>query len=83
MSDKERKPLHVFAGFLCAARNQRGMTQQEVADHIHRTRRWYQRIEAGTSKPNWQDTLLLVALFELDVGAFVEEMGFSVPVSST
>ncbi|WP_295579785.1 helix-turn-helix transcriptional regulator [uncultured Oscillibacter sp.] len=82
MTMQERKPLHVFAGFLCAARNQRGMTQQEAADFIRRSKRWYQRIEAGTSRPNWQDALLLAALFQLDTAAFAEEVGFPVPVSS-
>ena len=82
MSNKERKPLHVFAGLLCAARNDLGMTQQEAADFIRRSRRWYQKLEAGTSKPNWQDALLLMALFRLDAVTFAEEVGFHVPLPS-
>ncbi len=82
MADRKRKPIHIFAGILCASRNERGMTQQEVADFLCRSRRWYQKIEAGTAKPNWQDTILLLALFDLDAAAFAEEVGFHVPVSS-
>ena len=82
MASKERKALHIFAGILCAARNERGMTQQQVADFICRSKRWYQKLEAGTSKPNWQDTILLAALFDLDIQAFAEEVGFHVAVSS-
>ena len=82
MADKKRKPIHIFAGLLYTARNERGMTQQEVADFLRCSRRWYQKIEAGTSKPNWQDTVLLIALFDLDTAAFAEEVGFHVPVSS-
>lgn len=82
MSNKERKPLYVFAGHLCTARNNHGMTQQQVADFLNRSTRWYQKIEAGTSQPNWLDAILLVALFGLDAAAFAEEVGFHVPVSS-
>lgn len=82
MSNKERKPLHAFAGRLCTARNARGMTQQQVADFLNRSTRWYQKIEAGTSAPNWLDAILLVALFDLDAAAFAEEVGVHVPVSS-
>ena len=82
MADRKRKPIHIFAGLLCAARNKRGMSQQEVADFLHCSRRWYQKIEAGAAKPNWRDAVLLMALFELDAAAFAEEVGFHVPVSS-
>lgn len=80
MTDTQRKPLHIFAGLLVSARTDCGLTQQEVADFLHRSRRWYQKIEAGSAKPNWQDTILLVALFQLDTSAFAEEVGFHIPV---
>lgn len=82
MADRKRTPIHIFAGILCDARNKRGMTQQEVTDFLCCSRRWYQKIEAGAAKPNWQDTILLMALFELDAAAFEEEVGYHVPVSS-
>lgn len=82
MADRKRKPIHIFASILCTARSDRGMTQQEVADHLCCSRRWYQKIEAGMARPNWQDTILLMELFELDVATLAKEVGFHVPVSS-
>ena len=80
MADRKIAPIHIFAARLCAVRNERGMTQQQVADFLRRSRRWYQKIEAGTSKPNWQDTILLLTLFELDPASIVEEVGIRVSV---
>lgn len=80
MADRKRTPIHIFAARLCTVRNERGMTQQQVADFLHRSRRWYQKIEAGASKPNWQDTILLLALFELDPASVVEEVGICVSI---
>lgn len=80
MADRKRTPIHIFAARLCAVRNERGMTQPQVADYLRRSRRWYQKIEAGTSKPNWQDTILLLTLFELDPASIVEEVGIRVSV---
>lgn len=31
MADRKRTPIHIFAARLCAVRNERGMTQQQVA----------------------------------------------------
>lgn len=83
MADRKRTPIHVFAARLCTARNERGMTQQQVADFLCRSRRWYQKIEAGTSKPNWQDTVLLLALFELDAASVAEEVGLRVSIPAS
>lgn len=43
MADRKRTPIHIFAARLCAVRNERGMTQQQVADFLRRSRRWYQK----------------------------------------
>lgn len=80
MADRKRTPIHIFAARLCAVRNEHGLTQQQVADFLCRSRRWYQKIEAGTSKPNWQDTILLLALFELDPASVAEEVGEHVSI---
>lgn len=82
MPERKRKPLHAFSAQLCTKRLEYGLTQQDVADYLCRSRRWYQKIEAGTSPPNWQDTILLIALFKIDAAAFAEEAGFHVPVSA-
>ena len=80
MPNRTRKPLHVFSGILYESRRRSGLTQQNVADFLECSRRWYQKIESGTSKPNWQDALLLAALFHLDPEEVAKEIGFDVPI---
>ena len=75
---------HCFAGAIYRARISRGMTQQQVADFLGRTKRWYQKIECGHSKPNLSDTLLLMALFQIDATELIKEAGghVSIPTRS-
>lgn len=69
-----------FAGAICRARISRGLTQQQVADFLGRSKRWYQKIEYGDSTPNLGDTLLLMALFQIDAAELVEEAGGHVSI---
>lgn len=51
MADRKRTPIHIFAARLCAVRNERGMTQQQVADFLRRSRRWYQKLRLEPRNP--------------------------------
>lgn len=82
MKSRNHKAIHRFAGALCQARNSCGMTQQEVADCLDRSRRWYQKIEAGTSEPNLEDTIYLMAMFHIDAANLAKEVGMDVPILS-
>ena len=80
MADRKRTPIHIFAARLCAVRNERGMTQQQVADFLRRSRRWYQKIEAGTLETQLAGHDFTFDSFELDPASIVEEVGIRVSV---
>lgn len=80
MAKRNPKTSHRFAGAVCSARLSHGMTQQEVADHLDRTKRWYQKIESGRSSPNLEDTIYLMAMFHIDAADIAKEVGMDVPL---
>lgn len=82
MSNQYRKALHRLASILLAKRLEYGLTQEQVAEFMQCSTRWYQKIEAGTSNPSWTDLLCLMSLFELDPMFVAQEVGLLVPVSS-
>ncbi len=80
MAKKHSKVNHRFAGAICTARLSYGMTQQEVADYLDCSKRWYQRIESGSSSPNLEDTIYLMAMFHIDAADIAKEVGMNVPL---
>lgn len=82
MSNQYRKALHRLASILLAKRLEYGLTQEQVAEFMQCSTRWYQKIEAGTSNPSWKDILRLMFLFHLDSTSVTQEVGLVVPVSS-
>ena len=82
MSGTKRKANHAFASAICKARQEYGLTQEETAEIIGVSSRWYQKIEAGTGKPNLQHTLHLMALFDLDPKILAKETGLTLPKRS-
>lgn len=71
-----------FAKALFKARNEKNYTQNEVAEAVSITVRWYQKIEAGTNLPGSLTMLRLILFLNIDVENFREEAGLIVPVSS-
>ncbi len=64
------------------ARKRLKYTQQEVAEAISVSVRWYQKIESGKRLPGTVVTMRLMLFLNLDLEAFREEVGLIVPVSS-
>lgn len=76
-----RRPINrCFASAICRGRVSRGMTQQQVADYLGRSKRWYQKLEHGDSTPSLGDALLLMVLFQIDAEELIEEAGGHVSV---
>ena len=78
----KRKINHCFASALYQGRIKSDMKQQAVADFLGRTKRWYQKIESGESEPDLNDTLCLMAKFQINAAEIVKEADGDVPVSS-
>ena len=78
----KRKITHCFASALYQGRIKSDMKQQAVADFLGRTKRWYQKIESGESEPDLNDTLRLMAKFQINAAEIVKEADGDVPVSS-
>ena len=74
--------LTKFSGTLYHARNQSSYTQEQVAEAISVTVRWYQRIEKGERIPGTMALLRLILFLQIDVEEFREEVGLIVPLSS-
>lgn len=65
----------LFALEASRARTKLGLTQQQVAEAISISVRWYQCIEAGSFLPGSTVMLRLILLLQLDVEEFREEAG--------
>ena len=52
---QKRKMAHIFAHEVFHARDHQGLTQQEIADQVFISLRWYQKIEAGEVLPGYPD----------------------------
>lgn len=71
-----------FAHEIFHARAKLGLTQQQVADAVSISVRWYQHIEKGTNLPGSIVMLRLFIFLDLDLHAFREEAEIIVPISS-
>jgi len=63
-----------FASALFAARTERRMTQEQVSEMFNISTRWYQKVEKGESKPNFDLTCKIAKKFELNIADFAEEI---------
>ena len=73
---------HKLSQAVFHARTKRGLKQQEVADAVSITPRWYQQIERGAAFPSSIVLLRLILFLEIDVEIFREEVGLNVPLPS-
>lgn len=71
-----------FSSEALRARTALGLTQQEVADAVSTSVRWYQHIEKGTFMPGNVLMLRLILFLGLDIEVFREEEEINVPVRS-
>ena len=62
-----------FSTAVRRARTDRGWTQEQAAEAVSISVRWYQRIERGRI-PGAVVTLRLVLLYQLSVGQFQEQL---------
>ena len=62
-----------FAREIYHARSERSLTQEQVADIVSISVRWYQQIEKGLVLPGSIVLLRLMVYFDLDVGIFKNE----------
>ena len=73
---KEEESMSIkstFAREIYHARSERSLTQEQVADMISISVRWYQQIEKGLVLPGSIVLLRLLVYFNLDVGIFKDE----------
>ena len=76
------KLKHKFARSLYCARTELNYTQDEVAEAVSITKRWYQKLESGVKLPGAVTMLRLILFFNLDIEDFREEAKLNVPISS-
>lgn len=69
-----------FSSKVYHARTDHGFTQQQVAEAVSISVRWFQKIEKGTVLPGSLVMLRLIIFLELDVEDFRKEVGLLVPV---
>ena len=55
-----------FAGAIYHARHDRGLTQEEAAEALNISTRWYQKIERGQVLPGTKLALRIIAFFEIE-----------------
>ena len=63
-------------------RGAKGLTQEQLAEVVGRSRRWIEALEQGTANPNWLDTIHFMAVLDIDPAKFAQEVGLHVPVSA-
>lgn len=62
-----------FSSCLYHKRIERGYTQDQVAEAVKISSRWYQKIEKGETLPGTIIFLRLIKLFDIDVDDFLSE----------
>ena len=71
-----------FSGAVLQKRKALGLTQEDVADAVSISVRWFQLIEKGVRLPSFIVALRLIVLLDLDVTTFLKVVNIRVPVHS-
>lgn len=71
-----------FASEVLKARTALGYTQNEVAEAVSVSVRWYQKVESGRKFPGAKTLVRLVLFLHIDMEVLREEAGLVVPVRS-
>ena len=61
-----------FASYLYKVRTQRDLTQEQMAEILDISSRWYQCLEKGTNSPNFKVVCLFVKNFNFDLHLITE-----------
>ena len=69
-----------FSGAVLQKRKALGLTQEDVADAVSISARWFQLIEKGVRLPSFIVALRLIVLLDLDVTTFLKVVNIRVPV---
>lgn len=69
-----------FSREVFRARSEQGLTQQQVAEAVSISVRWYQYIENSSVMPGAVVMLRLLLFLKIDVELFREEAGLVAPV---
>lgn len=71
-----------FASELLKSRTNLGYTQNEVAEAVSVSVRWYQKVESGRKFPGAITLVRLVLFLHIDLEELREEAGLIVPIRS-
>ena len=71
-----------FASELLKSRTNLGYTQNEVAEAVSVSVRWYQKVESGRKFPGAITLVRLVLFLHIDLEKLREEAGLIVPIRS-
>ena len=69
-----------FSGAVLQKRKALGLTQEDVADAVSISVRWFQLIEKGVRLPSFIVAPRLIVLLDLDVTTFLKVVNIRVPV---
>lgn len=72
-----------FCALLKPGRLAKGYTQEQAAEAVSKTLRWYQMVEKGLQAPGREMVIRLEILFDLDVQSLREKAGLITPALST
>ena len=69
-----------FSSAILRARTELGYTQDQVAEAVSISTRWYQRVESGAKFPSGTTMLRLALFLHIDIEEFREEVDLVDPV---
>ena len=69
MNEKQKK----FTDRLRTERKSRNLTQEQVAEMLEISAKWFQRVESGKSKPGFDLICDLAAEFKIDFAKFSDK----------
>ncbi len=67
------KPIQAFSSAVYHARVFRGLTQEQLAEALGISVRWFQAIEKGEGKPSFDLLLRMLCLLDLDARSCVDQ----------
>lgn len=87
MSDLTEKTVrdveNILSEILQQTRSDRNWTQEAVAEAIHKSPRWYQKIEKSGKIPGGLTLLRILILYNIDVQIFRDALNLQTPKASS
>ena len=69
MDERQKKLSEIMR----AKRKSLGLTQEDAAEHLKISSKWYQRVESGQSKPGFDLICELAKEFDINFADFTED----------